>query len=388
MFIEKIIIVMAVISLNTLLSFKYIKDKYVINLIIMFLSIFSFGIYICYAYLDVNMSLLKQNVLFIFMFAIPSYIYISGINENRLKYMNINKDINNGNYQKAIQKLEKIILKHGRKSSSCYLLGMAYKLNGDYLEARDYFTIATELDNLDYRSYYELAGVLELIGEKDKIIVMYNNSLKIKPDFYDAIESLGIYYTASKMYNEAIQIYTKGLEYHDSSYELHYNIAMIQMEVGLIDEALDNFLKAIDINPKLYSASFNAGYIYNRKEDKNNAVKYFEKARSSTFSGGRAYYELAKIYSGLDEIERAKTCLEYAILINPDYLKDSKSEIVFTNILEYIYEYEEDLNVLETNKRRHKDYMHDENDKDRKINLIEKKIRKDIKENNSKLYIK
>lgn len=388
MIVDKIIITTVIIILNLLLALKYIKDKYVVNLIGMIISMFSFSIYICYVVFSVNMSFIIQNILLIFMFVLPVCIYCLEINRKNIYVHNIKKCIKNKEYTKVILKINKFIKKYGKDSYICYLLGISYKNTGEYIEARDTFSIATQLNSLDYKSYYELGNILDLTNKKETAIIMFNNSLKVKPDYYDAIEALGICYTSTKLYNDAIKVYKDGLNYHKKSYELYYNLAMLQMEVGAVDEALENFLQVLELKPTVYSASYNVGYIYYIKGDNDNAIKYYERARSSTLHGGRAYYELSKIYAVKNEIERAKTCLEYAILINPDYIKEAKVEIVFTNIKEYIYEYEDDLAVLENNKRRNKDYMIDERAELKKKKLLEKKIEKDIKENNIKLYNK
>ena len=298
-----------------------------------------------------------QNILLIFMIFIPILIYVIEINIRLVSLMNIQYEMKNKRYEQVISKLLRHVVRFGKVDKSYYLLGICYKELKKYIEARDIFAMAVENNPQDYKAYFEFGNILELTDKKDTAIIMYTNCLKLKPDFYEALESLGILYTSFKMYNDAVKTYEIAINHHPEASELYYNLAMIQMELHLTNEALENFITASKLNPTLYSASYNAGYIKYVQGDNDSAIEFFKQAKSSTIYGGKAYYQLAKIYSSKNEVERAKTCLEYAILINPDFLKDAKTEMVFTNIKEYLYEFDDELKKIEDIKKRKNNYI-------------------------------
>ena len=362
MLIVEIFIMFITITVNILLFIKFIKEGYTINLIVSFLSLLTLGIYsanfvVHILYEAVIIKEYVKSILLIFMIIIPLIVYITEINVRIFSLINIKRDIKTKKYEQAIEKLLVHVKRFGKTDNSYYLLGICYKENKEYIEARDTFAIAVENNPSDYKAYYEFGNILEMTGKQDTAIIMYKNCLKLKHNYYEALESLGIVYTSCKMYNDAVKIYEIAISYHSEASELYYNLAMIQMELKMIEAALDNFIKASEITPTLYSASYNVGAIKKARGDSDGAIEYFKKARSSTIYGGKAYYELAKIYSSKNEVDRAKTCLEYAILINPDFLKDAKTEMVFTNIKEYLYEFDDEIRKLELNKRRKINYI-------------------------------
>ena len=362
MFIAEILIIITTAVLNILIFIKFIKEKYLFNLMVSFLSLITLGIYCANFVINImyNTVILKEyieNILLIFMIVVPLLVYVIEINIRIFNLINIKRDIKMKKYEQAIEKLLIHVKRFGKTDNSYYLLGLCYKEIKEYIEARDTFAIAVENNPSDYKAYFEFGNILEMTGKQDTAIIMYKNCLKLKPNYYEALESLGIVYTSCKMYNDAVKIYETAISYHSEASELYYNLAMIQMELKMIEAALDNFIKASQYNSTLYSASYNAGIIKKASGDIDGAIEFLKKARSSTIYGGRAYYELAKIYSSKNEINRAKTCLEYAILINPDFLKDAKTEIVFTNIKEYLYEFDDELKKLELNKKSKINYI-------------------------------
>ena len=362
MLITNILIILSAIILNILLFCKYIKEKYIINLIVSFFSLIALGIYAVDYITEITLQYARystyiRTILIVVMGIIPIILYVVQVNIRMVSLIKIKCYMKKKKYSQAITKLEKHVKRFGKTDKSYYLLGLCYKETKDYIEARDNFAKAVQNNSNDYKAYYEFAHILEITDKIDTAIIMYINCLKLKPDFYDALENLGIVYTACKLYNDAIKVYESAIKYHPEASELYYNLAMIQMELNLSNDALKNFVIASKLNPNLHSASYNAGYIKYIKGDIEGAIEYFKLARSSTLYGGKAYYQLAKIYSSKNEVDRAKTCLEYAILINPDFLKDAKTEMVFTNIKEYLYEFDDELAKLEQTKRRRANYI-------------------------------
>ena len=91
------------------------------------------------------------------------------------------------------------------------------------------------------------------------------------------------------------------------------------------DQAIDNYSKAIKINPKFSKAYNNRGIAYILKKQYNLAVADFSKAIESDPKNGQAYNNRAIVYSYQGETDKARQDLHKAqslgIAVNPDFFK-------------------------------------------------------------------
>ena len=62
-------------------------------------------------------------------------------------------------------------------------------------------------------------------------------------------------------FEQAEEVYKKALDYHVESYELLYNLAMIQLELGKTNDAEKNLEFALVINPDIKEAIYSLGNI-------------------------------------------------------------------------------------------------------------------------------
>jgi tetratricopeptide (TPR) repeat protein len=98
-----------------------------------------------------------------------------------------------------------------------------------------------------------------------------------------------------------------------------------QISVENADQAIDNYSKAIKINPKFVKAYNNRGIAYIYKKQYDLAVVDFSKAIELDPKNGKAYNNRAIVYSYQGETDKARQDLQKAqslgIAVNPDFLK-------------------------------------------------------------------
>jgi tetratricopeptide (TPR) repeat protein len=91
------------------------------------------------------------------------------------------------------------------------------------------------------------------------------------------------------------------------------------------DKAIDNYSKAIKINPKFAKAYNNRGIAYIWKKQYDLAIADFNKAIELDPKNGKAYNNRAIVYSYQGETDKARQDLHKAqslgIAVNPDFLK-------------------------------------------------------------------
>lgn len=343
MFFEIIVVVSLSIILMTLLVVRYVRRYAPENIVIVPLIALFLSLYIPFAINNISIPLYLQILILIFDIIIPACCvtlqYNNIILSRKILYYKMKYNFKICEYTKTIDLISKLVSLEGRRAEYLYILGQCYKHIGDFINSRDSFALAIELDEKDYKSYYELGLALDETNKKDSAIVMFNNALKLKPDFYEAQEALGICLTSKGEFEEAVKIYRKALRYHPDSYELYYNIAMIESELGNYEEAIQAFEEAGKIKYDLYTAFYNLGKLYYSEGKYDEAIGAFTRILNSTTYGPKGYYNLAIVYSKKGEYDKAMSTLEYSMELDSKYIEKADSEYIFNPFRNRIEDY-------------------------------------------------
>lgn len=99
-------------------------------------------------------------------------------------------------------------------------------------------------------------------------------------------------------------------------YLVYYNIAVIYLNMGKLDFALDNFKKSLEINPSFDSAKEGVGRIYSQNGQKLEAVKYYEAILKNDTKNYEIALMLGKIAAEINDFSKAEECFEKCIKIN------------------------------------------------------------------------
>lgn len=281
-----------------------------------------------------------QSLWLVFMYLIPAAILGLSYNNIAIKqkivcilakfYYNMGRyDIAARLYTHSIKTNKKNI-----NSNNYYILGRCLRKEKKYLDSRDMLIEAIELDKNNYLAYYELGLTLNASDKKDTAIVMFSNALKVNPEFKEAKIALAITYSEIGRYKEAISLYNEIIENEEADEEVWYNLANIYYyQLGDTNKAEECYLKATDINNKLYASWFNLGIINYLKGDYRFSIKAFQIVRQDEAFKDKAEFNLAKSYVAIKENEKAVKLLSKLIARDASYIDKIKDEIIFEEIL-------------------------------------------------------
>jgi tetratricopeptide (TPR) repeat protein len=107
-------------------------------------------------------------------------------------------------------------------------LGMLYEMKGDLFQAAGHLEKAIELDVDSWKPYSNLCHI----------------------------------YTLQDRLEDARNIMRQVVEKYPLYPDLHYHLALLLIESGEFSEAIEQFKKAVDINPKYYYAQYHLGTAY------------------------------------------------------------------------------------------------------------------------------
>ncbi len=174
-------------------------------------------------------------------------------------------------YQKGIEYANKALKVNENLAKGYYLKSNIYRESGDTSKAISNLETAIEQDNKFESAFFDL-GVIYACRKNPLAFDYYANVLKLNPGNEE------VKYARAKLLQdlgkteEAISEYELIIGKNKNCVNCFYNLGAIYLDVKKDNaKALDNFTKAIALNPQYIEAYFARGYTYAKLKDKVNA---------------------------------------------------------------------------------------------------------------------
>jgi len=211
------------------------------------------------------------------------------------------------------------------------LAGIMFTLNK---VDKDYFKIYN-FDGVDDKKIYKEYLVRDIIaqyyfsqgeyylekGQNNLAFEMFDKAQEIGYDISWVSNNIGIIYESKGLIDNAIENYKKAVVANPFSAVAHYNLGLSFSKNGMIEEAIKEYKDALRINPNYSDACNNLGNLYIKKGDFELAVNEFLKAISIEPYNPDSYYNLGIAYNELENYKDAILSFEKAISLKPDYVE-------------------------------------------------------------------
>ncbi|MER3447202.1 MAG: hypothetical protein C4291_10325 [Candidatus Dadabacteria bacterium] len=249
-----------------------------------------------------------------------------------------------GQYDQAISDFNKVLEINPGSVMAYKSRGLAYQKKGQYDKAiSDYDNAIKEIDPV-YTEIHINRGVAyaRSKGEYDKAISDYSKAIEINPKNALAYYNRGIAYQAKGRYDKAISDYSKAIEINPSYAAAYINRGIVYANRGLLDQAASDYNRAVEIDPKYGEAIYQNAYVNKDRNDKaisgfnktlkispiydNNkdaqydqAIYNYTKAIEANPRDAQAYYHRGVAYYNKGQYDKAIADFNKAIELNPDY---------------------------------------------------------------------
>jgi len=167
------------------------------------------------------------------------------------------------------------------------------------------------------------------------------NSVKQSKIHYE----MGILYFQEGDYVRALQEFVRAKDLNDSDKFIWNALGLAYKERKLIKESKDAFERAISIDKEYSEAYNNLGVLYLEEGKYKEAIRYFEKAVKNIFytTPELAYNNMGFAYEKLNDFSKAEKNYKEAISINPSF---SPAYINLARIYEQQVKYKEAEEIL------------------------------------------
>ncbi len=225
------------------------------------------------------------------------------------------------NISKALEILKELKEQNPINLDAYLLLMLIYSSQGKEEEANQ---IYEEMLSKLYRESPDNLKIAESLAQfkfqkkdYDTALKIYENILKLNPDYPEAYFWIGYIYEDKGQREKAIEVWKKGLEIAPTHPDILNSLGYIYAEEGInLDEAEDLIKKALEIKPSSPAYLDSLGWVYFKKKDYLKAKEYVEKA-SQSLKDPVILEHLGDIYYCLGETEEAEKIWKEALEIQP-----------------------------------------------------------------------
>ena len=187
----------------------------------------------------------------------------------------------------------------------------------------------------DPRYNYSMGSFYLNAGNVDQAIHYFQKTLSLDPNYYLALNGLGLAYSMKGKFSESEKYFLKCLTINPAFSEARNNLGMVYQEMGMIDKAEAQF--RIAASDKNYNSRelpyYNLARLYFAQDKLEGALKYVEKALQMDSSMAMAYNLKGIILEKQNKLKEAIANYEKGIKIIPEdiYLNFNLAVAYFKN---------------------------------------------------------
>ena len=144
--------------------------------------------------------------------------------------------------------------------------------------------------------------------------------LKVFPNSINLYNIIAIINRDLGKLDEAIEVYNKALSLNPNYAEGYNNMAIVLQKQGKLEEAIVSFKKAFSIKPDYAEAYCNMGTTLQKQGKLDEAIEAYNNALSHNPNYAQAYYNMGSSFKAQGKLDKAIVSFKKAISLKPDYV--------------------------------------------------------------------
>lgn len=182
-------------------------------------------------------------------------------------------------YTKALVLVNEYIKYDSTNVEALWQRSVCLRKIGSYTEALENLKKAKDFEPQNYKVICELANVYALLGKHKLAVENYEKSVLLNSNYYRAYTSYGSYKFSFLNDNAgALDDFNKAIALNPKSSDALYNRAVVYYTYKKYDKAIEDLSKAIKLSPKDQQIYYERARCYKAKEMYVKAIRDFDKA--------------------------------------------------------------------------------------------------------------
>lgn len=229
-----------------------------------------------------------------------------------------------GQYDKAIEELNKALHIDPHFVEAQYLMGNIYNLMGDTDKAVTFYEKVLKIDPMYSKAKYMLDLLVDEGKGTSEVLEDRKKCKEAEVYFCGGVESFN-----TKDYEKAIEDFRKAIEIAPEHHQAYYNLGVIYYHTGDIKRAEDFWKKTLDFDSKNPKVFLNLGILSYKNGKIDEAVSFWERVAADNIPLAQIYCNLGVVYCERGDTKKGKEYLDKALTFNPDYkiAKENLAEV-------------------------------------------------------------
>jgi tetratricopeptide (TPR) repeat protein len=148
---------------------------------------------------------------------------------------------------------------------------------------------------------------------------LWSDTVKKSPGSAVAHNELGLIHAEHGRLDKAVEEYRRALTINPRYHDIHYNLGLAYQKTGRTEKAIGEYKMALGLKPDLKDAHNNLGVAYDRLGRVDEAVRAYREAIRFNPHDANPHYNLGKIYGRLDRLDEAIEEYRKALRLNPGF---------------------------------------------------------------------
>jgi len=194
---------------------------------------------------------------------------------------------------------------------------------------------------------YNKAVCLGQLGRSDEAKSIYEKIVRDKPEILAAQNNLASLYESEGNVEAAMGLLTKAVETLDQpSFELHFNLGVLQQKSGKRKEAISSFRKALEADPESLVARQQLAVCYTIDGRVDQALEEWRGLAQMRPDWVEPWFRMARIKTHSGEEDRAETLLRRAFQLDPNTVRNWLGQDSSWNQKEWVQKLMSEFNTV------------------------------------------
>jgi len=197
-------------------------------------------------------------------------------------------------------------------------LGKTLLAQGDFPSGLSELLKAVELDPENPEIHNELALAYRGMGMYTQAIEHFTRATILRPDFSEAYNNLGTVYLILEQWDLAAKYFKNALDnkLYKTPHFAYNNLGYAYYKKGDPGVAIENYLKAIQLQPSFSRAYHNLGVAYEAINERDKAIESYNSSIRYAPENPVSHFNLGKLYAEMDNIPLAIKELQETIKLD------------------------------------------------------------------------